>query len=55
MAQSGEGYLADVTAILEHRKLPFRCDTPTEALGNCFPYAIMQQLRRPEVRSTLSP
>ena len=31
-----------------------RCDAPTEALGNCFPYAVMQQLHREEIRSTLT-
>ena len=47
-------HLADVAGILERRRLPFRCDAPAEDLGNCFPYALMQQLRRPKVRSTLS-
>ena len=40
--------------MLQNRNLAFICDAPTEALGNCFPYAIMQQLHRPEIQSTLS-
>ena len=51
---SGISYLPTVTKFLEKRKLPFYCDRPTEALGNCFPYAVMQQLHRPEIRETLS-
>ena len=34
--------------------LPFRCDDPTEDKRNCFPYSIMQQLRRSEVRPSIS-
>ena len=33
--------------------LPFKLDEPTEGLGNCFPVAISQQLRRPEIFSKL--
>ena len=51
---SGNGYLADVAKLLERRGLQFQCDKPTESLGNCFPYSIMQQLHRPDVRITLS-
>ena len=51
---TGEKFLADFREILERRDLPFRCDKHTEALGNCGPYAIMQQLHRPELQSTLS-
>ena len=51
---SGQRFLADSREILERRNLPFRCDKPTEADGNCGPYAIMQQLHRPELQSTLS-
>ena len=53
--RSGARYLADVRALIASQGLPFQCDQPTEALGNCFPYAIVQQLHRPEVRATLSP
>ena len=51
---SGIPYLADVAKILKHRDLSFRSDAPSEARGNCFPYAIAQQLHRPEIRATLS-
>ena len=36
-------------------QLPFKLDQLTEGLGNCFPMAIIQQLRRPEIRSQLRP
>ena len=51
---SGVRYLGDVRNIISERMLAFRCDQPTEAMGNCFPYAVMQQLHRPQIRSTLS-
>ena len=39
-----------------HRlQLPFKLDQLTEGLGNCFPIAIIQQLRRPEISSQLRP
>ena len=39
-----------------HRlQLPFKLDQLTEGLGNCFPIAIIQQLRRPEILSQLRP
>jgi hypothetical protein len=39
-----------------HRlQLPFKLDQLTEGLGNCFPIAIIQQLRRPEIASQLRP
>lgn len=47
-------YFYDVRKLIRERNLPFRCDAPTEALGNCFPYAIMQQLHRPEVWMSLT-
>ena len=34
--------------------LPFKLDQLTEGLGNCFPIAIIQQLRRPEIASRLN-
>ena len=43
-----------VSRLISSRNLAFCCDAPTEAKGNCFPYAVMQQLHRPAVRSTLS-
>ena len=33
--------------------LPFKLDQLTEGLGNCFPIAIIQQLKRPEIFSQL--
>ena len=37
-----------------HRlQLPFKLDQLTEGLGNCFPIAIIQQIRRPEISSQL--
>ena len=51
---TGKRYLRDVQDLLKRRKLNLRCDAPTEALGNCFPYAVMQQLHREEIRSTLT-
>ena len=52
--QSGVRYLSDISKLLIKRKLAFVCDKPTEAYGNCFPFSIMQQLHRPEIRCTLS-
>ena len=52
--ESGKGYLPEVEQLLKDHNRAFRCDAPTEAKGNCFPNAIMQQLHRPEIRSTLS-
>ena len=34
--------------------LPFKLDQLTEGLGNCFPIAINQQLRRPEILNQLN-
>ncbi len=42
--------------ILQHvRKLnlPFKLDQLTEGKGDCFPIAVIQQCRRPEVMSSL--
>ena len=42
--------------IIQHVKrleLPFKLDQLTEGQGNCFPIAIVQQCRRPEVMKTL--
>ena len=50
---SGITFLPAVKQLLREKDLAFRCDEPTEALGNCFPYAIMQQLHRPEIQATL--
>ena len=34
--------------------LPFKLDQLTEGRGNCFPIAILQQLKRPEIFSQLN-
>ena len=47
-------FFFDVLNMISQKNLPFRCDAPTEALGNCFPYAVMQQLHRPEVWTSLT-
>ena len=36
-------------------QLPFKLDQLTEARGNCYPIAIMQQCRRPEIFAQLKP
>ena len=33
--------------------LPLKFDNNTEGYGNCFPFAIVQQCRRPEVKAWL--
>ena len=39
-----------------HRlQLPFKLDQLTEGRGNCFPIAILQQCRRPEINQQLKP
>ena len=35
--------------------LPLKLDQLTEGFGNCFPIAIIQQCRRPEIMSQLNP
>ena len=54
--QTGRRFLARVQKLLQDRNLSlvYQLDAPTESLGNCFPYALMQQLHREEVYSTLS-
>ena len=39
---------------VDRLSLPFKLDRLTEGLGNCFPIAIIQQLRRPEIFSQAS-
>ena len=49
-----ERKIADEIMDTIHRlQLPFKLDQLTEGLGNCFPIAIIQQLRRPEIFSQL--
>ena len=47
-----ERNIADEIMVTIHQ-LPFKLDQLTEGLGNCFPIAIIQQLRRPEILSQL--
>ena len=35
--------------------LPFKLDQLTEGQGNCFPIAVVQQCRRPDILQTLTP
>ena len=51
---SGVGFIQQVTNLINERNLAFVCYKPTEALKNCFCYAIAQQLHREEVSSILS-
>ena len=51
---SGIPFIQQVNNLLKERNLAFVCDMPTEALGNCFCYAIAQQLHREDVRPSLS-
>ena len=36
-------------------ELPFKLDQLTEGQGNCFPIAVVQQCRRPDILKTLTP
>ena len=45
----------EIMATIISLQLPFKLDQLTEGLGNCFPMAIIQQLRKPEIRSQLRP
>ena len=53
---SGMGFLKKVAELLRKRNQDqtFRCDSPTESKGNCYPYALMQQLHLPKIYDTLS-
>ena len=51
-----EKQIADeIMATIHRLQLPFKLDELTEGLGNCFPMAIIQQLRRPEILNQLRP
>ena len=43
----------EIMDTINRLQLPFKLDQLTEGLGNCFPIAIIQQLRRPEILSQL--
>ena len=45
----------EIMDTINRLQLPFKLDQLTEGLGNCFPIAIIQQLRRPEILSQLRP
>ena len=45
----------EIMKTIHKLQLPFKLDQLTEGLGNCFPIAIIQQLRRPEILSQLRP
>ena len=45
----------EIMNTIRRLQLPFKLDQLTEGLGNCFPIAIIQQLRRPEISSQLRP
>ena len=53
---SGRGFLSRVEKLLRDRKLndSYRLDTPTESKGNCYNYALMQNMHRREIYVTLS-
>ena len=52
---SSEQRLADeIMKAVRRLKLPLRCDNLTEALGDCFPLSVLQQLNRPEIFKELS-
>ena len=49
-----ERQIADeIMATVYKLQLPFKLDQLTEGLGNCFPIAIIQQMRRPEILDQL--
>ena len=53
---TGRQYLSEFRELLYNRQLDskLKCDKPTQALGNCGPYGLMQQLNRPNVLQSLS-
>ena len=42
-----------LTAAIQRCNLKLKLDNETEGQGNCFPYSIVQQCRRPEVKKWL--
>ena len=45
----------EILATIHRLQLPLKLDQLTDGKGNCFPIAIIQQLRRPEIFSQLRP
>ena len=42
-----------LSSVIKRCNLQLKLDNPTEGFGNCFPNAIVQQCRRPEVKTWL--
>ena len=42
-----------LSSTIQKCKLQLKLDNPTEGYGNCFPNAIVQQCRRPEIQNWL--
>ena len=42
-----------LSSTIQKCRLQLKLDNPTEGYGNCFPNAIVQQCRRPEIREWL--
>ena len=55
MVSTAQRLADEIMKTVRKLSLPFECDTVTDADGNCFPKAIMQQLKRPEFFHTLQP
>ena len=53
--QTEKQIAGEIMNTIHRLQLPFKLDQLTEGLGNCFPIAIIQQLRRPEILSQLRP
>ena len=45
--------MAGLNSAIQRCSLQLKLDDKTEGYGNCFPYAIVQQCRRPEIRTWL--
>ena len=43
--------MESLTSVISKCKLELKLDNPTEGFGNCFPNAIVQQCRRPEIKT----
>ena len=50
---SGKRFLGRINGFLRRRGIGLQCDVATEARGNCWVYAVMQQLHRPDVATGL--
>lgn len=55
MMRSGSPFVEETRQLLLRRGLPLLCDCPKIYHGDCCPASIMQQLNRPEIKSTLTP